>query len=273
MTDSYGRTNGTRLIVMGFLSIIILFVVYARYQDPASLTPDAIHIVQRLAYAFYLVLAAAFGSVAYGMYRYHAAKVSRWHDGMRDLSSVIAISTWNSRSRRIFVAVFAGYGVFFSLTSGMLVYQPGVDFAVHYGAEIPSWFISPCCDQMGYMPKIIIYITDNVGLQVIPINLVLQVVVSYLVGLNASLAVGAYSVSRGRRGLGTIGAAAGVFVACPTCAGTFFSLFAGTAGGIVLSAALAQMQTLFIAVSIPVLVLTPYLLARHVRDSICSGKC
>ena len=109
-----------------------------------------------------------------------------------------------------------------------------------------------------------------VGLQIIPINLVLQVVVSYLVGLNAAVAAGAYSVSKRRRGLGSIGAATGLFIACPTCAGTLFSVFAGTAGGIVLSAALAQLQTILIAVSIPVLLITPYVMARRLRDAAVS---
>jgi len=73
-----------------------------------------------------------------------------------DLSTIIALATWNKKSRKIFVATFIGYGIFFSLISGTLVYQPEVNFAIHYGATIPSGFIAPCCDSPGYMPKIII---------------------------------------------------------------------------------------------------------------------
>ncbi len=265
--------GGTRLVAAGFVMMAALFLIYGRYQDPASLTPDAIHVVQRLAYGFYVALLASLGAVAYGLYRYHASKVEEWRAGVRDLGSVIAIHTWNKRSRRIFAAVFVGYGLFFSLASGTLVYQPGINFATHYGAEIPSGFVSPCCDAPGYMPKIIVYMTETVGLQVVPVNIVLQVVVSYLVGLNASVAAGAYSVSKKRRGLGTVGAATGLFVACPTCAGTFLSLFVGTAGGIAASAALVQVQTLLIAVCIPVLLATPYLMARRLRDEADGDQC
>ena len=264
---------GMRLVVIGFVSIAALFLIYARYQDPANLTPDAIHVVQRLAYLFYVAMAASFGAAAYGMYRYHASKVADWNAGMRDLGSTIAAATWGRRSRRIFVATFVLYGAFFSLASGTLVYQPGINFEIHYGADIPSGFVSPCCDAPGYMPKIIVYLTEHVGLQIIPVNLVLQVVVSYLVGLNASVAVGAYSVSKSRRGLGTVGAATGLFIACPTCAGTFLSIFVGAASGIALSAALTQIQTLLIAVSIPVLLATPYLMARRLRDAAQDGGC
>ncbi len=267
------HSKGIRLVTIGLFSLAILFIIYSRYQDPVNLTPDAIHGVQRLAYGFYVAMIAAFCTIAYGMHKYHIVKIAEWNTGYRDLNSIIAHTIQNSRARKTFIITFITYGIFFSLASGTLVYQPEVDFEIHYGADIPSGFVSPCCGDIGYMPKIIIYLTNNIGLQIIPINLVLQIIVSYLVGLNAALAVGAYATSKKRRGLGTIGAATGLFIACPTCAGTFFSVFLGTASGIVLSAALAQMQTLFIAISIPVLLLTPYLIARRIRGPTQGKGC
>ncbi len=270
MEEQTGKKSnkGKKLITVGFATIAILFLMYGRYQDPELLTPGVIDSVQRIAYGFYITLAASFGAIAFGMYKYHREKVEA---GRRDLLSIIALATWNTKSRRIFVATFVGYGIFFSLVSGTLVYQPEVNFAIHYGAAIPSGFVAPCCDGPGYMPKIIIYLTEHVGLQIIPINLVLQIIVSYLVGLNASIAISAYAMSKKERGASTVGAAAGMFIACPTCAGTFLSIFVGTASGIALSVALAQLQTLFIAVSIPVLVITPYIMAKKLRNS--DGSC
>ena len=259
---------GRRLIILGFAAIAALFVIYGRYQDPELLTPGAIDTIQRIAYGFYITLAAALGGIGLGLYRYHRAKAAA---GGSDLWSVLAQVTWNRRSRRIFAAVFVTYGAFFSMASGMLVYQPEVSFSHHYGAAIPSGFVAPCCDQPGYMPQIIVYLTDNVGLNVIPVNLVLQIAVSYLVGLNAAVAASAYSVSKRGKGASTVGAVAGLFIACPTCAGTLLSVFVGTASAIALSVALAQLQTLFIAVSIPVLLATPYLLARGLRNP--DGSC
>ena len=263
------RTNkGGKLIVFGFIIITILFLLYHRYQDPELITPDALNSIQRIAYGFYITLVAAFGAIAFGMYRYHKEKVE---NKGKDLTTIIALATWNSKSRKIFVATFIGYGLFFSMVSGTLVYQPEVNFSIHYGATIPSGFIAPCCDSPGYMPKIIVYLTEHVGLQIIPINLVLQIAVSYLVGLNASIAISAYMISKKEKGVSTIGAAAGLFIACPTCAGTFLSIFIGTASGIALSIALTQLQTLFIAISIPVLVIIPYVLAKKLRNA--DGSC
>jgi lipoprotein signal peptidase len=260
--------KGKKLIVLGFATIAIIFLIYSRYQDPELLTPSAIDSIQRIAYGFYITLAVSFGAIAFGMYRYQKEKVEI---NGKDLSTIIALVTWNSKSRKIFVITFIGYGIFFSLVSGTLVYQPEVNFAIHYGAAIPSGFIAPCCDGPGYMPKIIIYLTEHVGLQIIPINLVLQVTVSYLVGLNTAIAVSAFTISKKGRGMSTVGAIIGLFIACPTCAGSFLSIFIGTASGIALSIALAQMQTLFIAISIPVLLVTPYILAKKLRNS--DGSC
>ncbi len=260
--------KGKKLMVLGFVTIVVLFLIYARYQNPEVLTPSAIDSIQRIAYGFYITLVVSFGAIAFGLYRYHKGKVQ---GSGKDLSTIIALTTWNPKSRKIFVATFIGYGIFFSLISGTLVYQPEVSFSIHYGATIPSGFVAPCCGEPGYMPKIIVYLTEHVGLQIIPVNLVLQIIVSYLVALNTSIAVSAYTISKKGRGVSTIGAATGLFIACPTCAGTFLSIFIGTASGIALSVALTQMQTLFIAISIPVLLATPYIMAKKLRNA--DGSC
>ena len=263
-----GRSTGKKLMVLGFVTIAILFIMYSRYQNPELYTPDAFDSIQRIANGFYIILLAVLGAITYGIYLFHKYKVEKKD---KDLLTIIALTTWNKKSRKVFVATFVGYGIFFSLASGTLVYQPLVNFETDLGEKIPSGFISPCCDIPGYMPKILVYLTEHIGLQIIPINLVLQVIVSYLVGLNTAIATSAYTISKRGRGISTIGAAAGLFIACPTCAGTFLSIFVGTATGIALSIALVQLQTLFIAISIPVLVATPFIMAKKLRNA--DGSC
>ena len=255
-------------MILGFATVGIMFAIYSRYQDPEAYTPDSMDSIQRIAYGFYIILITAFGAITYGIYLYLREKVEK---NEKDITTIIALSVSTTRARKIFVITFVIYGIFFSLISGTLVYQPEINFVTHYGATIPSGFVSPCCDIPGYMPKIIVYLTEHVGLQIIPINLVLQVVVSYLVGLNMALASSAYTISKKGRGMSTIGAAAGLFIACPTCAGTFMSIFIGTASGIALSIALTELQTLFIALSIPVLLVTPFLMAKKLRNA--DGSC
>ena len=262
------RKSGRKLMILGFVSIAILFLIYSRYQDPELITPDAFDAVQRIAYGFYIALIACLGAITYGLYIFHREKVEL---RKKDLFTIIAITTWNSKSRKIFFLTFVFYGIFFSLVSGTLVYQPEINFATDQGETIPSGFVAWCCDEIGYMPKIIVYLTEHIGLQIIPINLVLQVIVSYLVGLNTAIAISAYSISKKGRGMSTVGAATGLFIACPTCAGTFLSIFVGTASGIALTIALTQLQTLFIAISIPILLVTPFLMAKKLRNA--DGSC
>ena len=162
---------------------------------------------------------------------------------------------------------FVLYGIFFSLTSGILVYQPDVIFSYHYGADVPSAHITPCCGPPGYMPKLVMYLTEHVGIQIIPLNLVLQITVSYLVAANTSLAVNAISISKKTGGLGGIGATTGLFIACPTCVGSFLSLFIGSTTAVVFTIAMSELQTIFIAITIPILLLTPLILAKQISRS------
>jgi len=127
--------SGKKLMILGFVSIAVLFLIYSRYQDPELITPAAFDSIQRIAYGFYIVLLACLGAITYGLYIFHREKVERKE---KDLFTIIALSTWNSKSRKIFLVTFVCYGIFFSLVSGTLVYQPEVNFAIHYGATIPS---------------------------------------------------------------------------------------------------------------------------------------
>jgi hypothetical protein len=255
--------DGRVLITIGFVVIAILFLIYARLGN-AEVTPAALQSVERLGVAFYGMIILALSAIVYGFRQYHKQKAQMGND---DYFSIISQITWNKKSRQIFVVTAIGYGVFFALTSGILVYQPDVIFSQHYGVIVPSAEIVPCCGDVGYVPKFIFYVTEHVGLQVIPINLVLQISVSYLVGLNMAIAANAFSILKKRTGIGGIAAVTGLFIACPTCAGTFLSLFVSTTGVIAFTLAITQLQTILIGISIPLLVATPIIMAKKLKSS------
>ncbi len=255
--------DGRTLIAIGFLAIAILFLIYARIGN-SEITPGAIQSVIRLSIAFYVMMVLALGAIAYGFYQYQKSKIQNLAN---DTFSIISQITWNSKSRKILIASSIGYGIFFALTSGILVYQPDVVFSRDYAVTVPSVQIKPCCGDVGYVPKILMYITEHVGMQIIPINLVLQIAVSYLVGLNASIAVNAFAILRKGAGMGSVAAATGLFIACPTCAGTFLSLFVSASTALAFAVTVTQLQTLLIAVSIPLLVATPLVMAKKIKSS------
>jgi hypothetical protein len=124
-----------------------------------------------------------------------------------------------------------------------------------------------------------IYITDHFLILIIPLNVILATIVSLLVGFNVALSIFAFKMKKSLQTKTTslaagIGATSGLFVGCPTCAGSLFSALLGIgvagAGGTSASV-LAPFQTLFIAASIPALVVAPFLTARSIRSaSSCS---
>lgn len=260
--------DGRSLIAIGFISIAILFLIYARIGN-AEITPNAVESVIRLGIAFYVMLLLALGAIAFGFYQYQKFKVEK---NQNDVFSIIAQVTWSSKSRKIFIVTSIGYGIFFALTSGILVYQPDVIFSQNYGVTIPSAQIDPCCGEIGYVPKFFFYMTEHVGMLVIPINLILQITVSCLVGLNASIAVNAFSILRKGAGMGSVAAATGLFIACPTCAGTFLSIFVSASSALAFTVAATQIQTLLIAVTIPLLVATPMIMSKKIKSSGWSCK-
>ena len=261
--ESKIKTNDSVLIIIGFAVIGIIFTLYSNIDD-FSITDDSIQAIERLAIGFYIILLLSFGAIGYGIYRYHHRKSA---ENTNDVLTIIAKTTLNSKSKKIFVVTFMVYSMFFSLTAGLIVYQPDVIFSHHYDATIPSAHMNVCCGEPGYMPTIIVYITEHVGLQIIPINLVLVIIVSYLVGLNTALAVRAISITKKSGGLTSIGAVTGLFVACPTCISTFFALFIGSTSAITFTVILTQLQTLFVGITIPVLLLTPILIAKKIQKN------
>lgn len=251
-------------IILPLVTIGLLFLIYFRFQESTIISSEIIQVLERLAIAFYVVLLVSIAALFIGIQSYHKQSIQKNDNSTQFILSNIVL---RKRSKRIFWITFFVYGVFFSMISGTLVYQPDVTFSIHYGADIPSAFIAPCCDPLGYMPKIIVYLTEHVGLQIIPVNLLLQILVSYLVAFNMAIAIPAISLSKKTKSLCGTGTVTGLFIACPTCAGTFLTLFIGTALGAGLTLYLIQLQTVFIAISIPVLLLTPIYMAKKFKNN------
>jgi hypothetical protein len=68
-----------------------------------------------------------------------------------------------------------------------------------------------------------------------------------------------------------VGVLAGLFTGCPTCAGLFFANVVGGVGAVSLAASLSYYQPVFIVLSIPVLVATPFLISRSLSKVFKEG--
>lgn len=68
-----------------------------------------------------------------------------------------------------------------------------------------------------------------------------------------------------------IGAVVGLVTGCPTCAGLFFGGLLGGVGAVSFATLLADYQPAFIAISIPVMVATLYLISRSLSKVFKDG--
>ena len=176
---------------------------------------------------------------------------------------------------RLLVMSAVVYAAFYSFASGLIVYNPNVSFSTVYHISVPSSAVATCCSPIGQTPLAVFYLTEHLGLLLVPVNLLLLFSISWLVGLN--VVVGAFLAShrataQGIGWLGGIGAFAGLFTSCPTCAGLLILSILGGTSTVSAGFFLGPLQTLFVGISIPMLIASPLVLARSLRRDMV-GSC
>jgi hypothetical protein len=271
------REGGFRVFFVGLFSLLIAFIIYSRLTMPSSdLLRVESHELIGLAYGTLAITAASMASILYGSYIIFRSEQMRIAVGSDNNNSLISfiMSTFSGRDYwTIMVVAAISYGIFFGFLSQILIYRQDVSFTER-GIRVPSIDLTPCCGAPGYMPMLTVYITDHFLILIIPINVILATVVSLLVGFNVALSTFAFRLKKSlqtKTSLAAgIGATTGLFVGCPTCAGSliFAVLGIGVAGaGGTTAGAFAAYQTLFIAASIPALIVAPFLSARSIRSA------
>src|ERR671925_1110956 len=273
------RESGFRVFFVGLFSLLIAFIIYSRLTIPSSdLLRVESHELMGLAYGTLAITAASMASILYGTYIIFRSEQMRNTVGSGSSSSnslfSFIMSTFSGREYwTIMIVAAISYGIFFGFLSQILIYRPDVSFTER-GIRVPSIDLTPCCAAPGYMPMLTVYITDHFLILIIPLNVILATLVSLLVGFNVSLSTFAFRLKKTlqtKTSLAAgIGATSGLFVGCPTCAGSLISavLGIGVAGaGGTTAGAFAGFQTLFIAASIPALIIAPFLSARSIRSA------
>ncbi len=240
-------------------------------------TPERAVYFGWVAEAYIMILFAAVALVALDLWRMLGNRVrAARQQGFAPLSPgwLVPYVLSVKRYRRYFAASAILYGVFYAVITSMVVYQPTVDFHQAYGAAIPSAIVTPCCGAPLFAPIVTVYLVNHLGLLLIPLTVLLLLTISILVGLNFALAAFAFDSrvkGAGRGWLGGLGAVVGLFTGCPTCAGLFFANILGGAGAVSFATVLADYQPAFVAISIPVLVATPYLISRSLSKVFRDG--
>jgi hypothetical protein len=185
------------------------------------------------------------------------------------ISSTVVTAFAKGRYLQLLLASSLAYGVSYAFASGIIVFQPAWSFSEVYHVTIPSLAIATCCGPIGETPEAVLYLTQHLGILLVPINLLLLFSISWLVGLNASFAVFAlrFRAKNVELGwLGGLGALIGLFTSCPTCAGLAIISLVGGTGTLSVAFFLGPLQTLFVGLSIPILAAASLLSARSLHS-------
>lgn len=263
------RNSGIRIVLLGLFSLVLTFIIYGRLTTPSGEQPVMITpYLMNLANAVLTIIFLSLLFVGYGIYRIFKAE-QRLKTDANSLMSYITAAFLDNKYWKV-MAIFAIiYGIFFGFLSQIFIYRYDISFS-EQGITVPSVNVIPCCNMPGYVPMLTVFPTDHFLIMIIPINIILAVIVSVLVGFNISLTLYAFKLEKAQNTkrvsfVGSVGAISGLFVGCPTCAGSLFSMLLGYSLGTTM-AVLAPFQTLFILISIPSLILAPFLIGRRIRS-------
>jgi hypothetical protein len=271
------RKKGLIHLSVGVLSLVLTFSFYSHSTGQSGENLEIMaQALKSLALGVLVMTLASCIFIVYG--------IKNIYKGFQRSSNPNSLMYYitNAFSKRkyweimIISAIF--YAIIFGFLSQIFIFRPDISFR-QQGITIPSVNLVTCCNAPGYVPMLSIYITEHFLALIIPLNAILAVTVAGLVGFNVALAFSTLEFSRrasnaGRVSfLGSIGAAGGLFIGCPTCAGSLISgiLGFGFVGSV---SVLASFQTLFIAIALPVLILTPFFIAGTMRRNLrgCSNQ-
>src|SRR2546422_166535 len=257
-----------RISALGGLTILASLSAYQSILFHYPLDTRNIELLVQTAYIILALVLTGLCLSLTGATRFFMSNSSKNRQTKPSLTvMVLSLALNEKQSFRAFVLASLIYGLFFGFLSSFLVFQPLGRFSETTGANVPSLLSVVCCGPLGQMPQFVVYLTEQFAILIVPANLILLFAVSWLVGLNAAIATYAYrhrAGSAGSRWMGGLGAIVALFTACPTCAGFFLLTTLGLTGAVTLALTLSSLQSLFIAIGLPLLMMAPIVTARRV---------
>jgi hypothetical protein len=256
-------------VFLGLFPLVLTFIIYGRLTTPSGEQPVMITpYLMNLANAVLIIIFLSLLFVGYGIYRIFKAE-QRLKTNTNSLMSYITAAFLDNKYWKVMAISAIIYGIFFGFLSQIFIYRYDISFS-EQGITVPSVNVIPCCNIPGYVPMLTVFPTDHFLIMIIPINIILAVIVSVMVGFNISLTLYAFNLEKAQNTkrvsfVGSVGTISGLFVGCPTCAGSLFSMLLGYSVGTTM-AVLAPFQTFFILISIPSLILAPFLIGRGIRS-------
>jgi hypothetical protein len=268
------KKSGIIVTSMG-IGILITTVISYPSLLPTTISSENSIWINQISYLFYILLVGSIVLTVLGIrktfltwsYRTNVSSLS----SCCSISEIIVSIVNDKKYFRFFWPASIGYGIFYAVVSGMIIYRPD-NISNFSGVAIPSVIVMSY-GPIGYVPTMAAYFSEHIGLLVIPVNLLVTFVVSTLVGFNTVLSVYAFAnrpkfitaTSGSSSVLSVLGATTSLFTACPTCASFYiFNIMTGSLASTIAAFAVVY-YILFVAISIPLLLVTPFITALSIR--------
>jgi hypothetical protein len=187
----------------------------------------------------------------------------------------------DKKSNIFFLPATLIYGVFYAIISSTLIIRLEGGISHMAGIEKFPSIIMMQYGPVGYTPTVSVYLNDNMGILIIPINLIILIIISALIGLNVVSSIYACKsyrlekkrhdvivgpvIKNGTKFLSFLGATTSLFAACPTCASFYlFNILAGSLATTIASFTV-NYYTLILVLSVPLLIITPIINALNIK--------
>lgn len=259
------RNRGIRMLALSIFALLFIFSIYS-FRDTSILQPKSQGLYQLANIVIILtIVCLVFGVYAtFNIIKYSDGAGSNADNALGHIGRILE----NKYYFNLMVISSLLYGIFFAFLSRILIYFP-IDSLSQDSLNIPTIALTVCCGPPGYFPMAAIRLTENFSLLFIPLNIILAVSISLLIGVNVALNLHSVRLIRLRKSknisiISTSSAFAGLFIGCPTCAGSILFTSLGLGAG-TSTLFLAPYQTLFMLISLPILLLTPLLIVRNIR--------
>ena len=183
----------------------------------------------------------------------------------------ISIADALDKQNTAFWLALSLYSLIFLFASNTIVYS-AERISERYGVDVPSYTIIGCCGQPGSFPVLTVYLSEHIGLLLVPVNIMLLSYLPLLVAINTVVIISKVRMSKKGSALGKnisfCGISAGLLAGCPTCAGSIIlsiigggsSSAAAAVGFTAASAVATNYQPLFAIGSIAALIAAPLIM-------------
>ncbi len=261
-----------KLLLIGLVSVIVPMLFYWKLANMLVISSETLGVLELASYTSLALVFAGLSAISYSMWQLITKHNSKTKGMLSAVSHVLSQASY----KRLFLILTLAYGLLYTILSGIFVFNPDVNFSQEFPVAIPSAAIVACCDTPAQLPRLVIYLTEHVGLLIYPLNLMFLFAVSLLVGLNMTLAVVSLrtsSIGKKNSAYSLFGGSAGLLAACPACAApVLYSAISGI-GTVTAITAASFLQVFFVLSIVPILLVLTLVNSRRLVEMFNSISC